>query len=745
MMRIERALACVLLWMLAVPAPPAVLAQAPGPGGGWDAKFRALPDPAAIRETMRRMSARPHHVGSPFDKENAEWLLAQFASFGWDAQMETFDVLFPTPTTRLVEMTAPTPFTAKLEEPPVGADPTSNQKDEQLPTYNAYSVDGDVTGPLVYVNYGRPIDYEVLERRGVSVKGAIVIARYGQSWRGIKPKVAAEHGAIGCLIYSDPADDGYAVGDVYPKGPMRNADGVQRGSVMDMPVHPGDPLTPGIGATPDAKRLDIKDAKTLTKIPVLPISYGDAQPLLAALGGPLVPADWRGGLPLTYHIGPGPATVRLKVAFSWDIKRLYNVIARIKGSTFPDEWIIRGNHHDAWVNGAYDPVSGMATELEEARALGALLKEGWRPKRTIVYAAWDGEEEGLLGSTEWVELHAAELERHAVAYINTDGYGRGFLEAGGSHALESFLNGVAKDVQDPDTRGSVWKRAQANAIVTGTPEERTDARSRADLRIAALGSGSDYTPFLQHSGVPTLALGFGGLDDDGIYHSIYDSFYHFTQFHDTDFVYGRALAQTVGTAVVRLADADLLPFEFTNVADTVGTYVKDVQALLKTRQDEVREQNLRITDGVFAAINDPRRPLLPPKPETVPPALNFAPLENAAAALTDAAARYKKAAEAARSTLATRPAVVKSVNARLIQSERQLLDPAGLKNRAWFRHLIYAPGFYTGYAVKTLPGVREGIEQKWYAEVEPEVTRAAKALERLTALVNAAAGELESR
>ena len=488
-MRIERALSCVVLLLLALPGRAPMLARAPAPGSEWDARFRALPDPAVIKETMRRLSARPHHVGSPYAKEIAEWLLAQFKSFGWDAQMDTFDVLFPTPTTRLLEMTAPTRFTAMLEEPAVPVDPTSGQKGEQLPTYNAYSIDGDVTGPLVYVNYGRPVDYEVLERRGVSVKGAIVIARYGQSWRGIKPKVAAEHGAIGCLIYSDPRDDGYAVGDVYPKGPMRNADGVQRGSVMDMPVHPGDPLTPGFAATADVKRLVLEDAKTLTKIPVLPISYGDAQPLLAALGGPLVPADWRGGLPLTYHIGPGPATVHLKVAFSWDIKRLYNVIARIAGSTYPDEWVIRGNHHDAWVNGAYDPVSGIATELEEARALGALLQQGWKPKRTIVYAAWDGEEEGLLGSTEWVERHAADLERHAVAYINTDSYGRGFLEAGGSHALESFLNGVAKDVQDPEARVSVWKRAQANAIVRGTAEERADARTRADLRIAALGIG----------------------------------------------------------------------------------------------------------------------------------------------------------------------------------------------------------------------------------------------------------------
>jgi N-acetylated-alpha-linked acidic dipeptidase len=742
MMRIRRSLVCVLL-LLTVPAGPLLLAQAPG-AGAWDDKLRALPDPAAIKETMRRLSARPHHVGSPYDMDNAEWLLAQFTSFGWDARIETFDVLFPTPKVRLLEMTAPARFTAKLEEPPVSVDPTSSQKSEQLPTYNAYSIDGDVTGPLVYVNYGRPVDYEVLERRGVSVKGAIVIARYGQSWRGIKPKVAAEHGAIGCLIYSDPSDDGYAVGDVFPKGPMRNADGVQRGSVMDMPVHPGDPLTPRVGATGDAKRLDIKNAVTLTKIPVLPISYGDAQPLLAAVEGPLVPADWRGGLPITYHIGPGPATVHLKVVFSWDTKRLYNVIARIQGSAYPDEWIIRGNHHDAWVNGASDPVSGMAAELEEARALGALLKQGWKPKRTIVYAAWDGEEEGLLGSTEWVEQHASELEQRAVVYINTDANGRGFLGAGGSHALEGFLNGVAKDVQDPETRESVWKRAQANAIATGTAEERAEARTRADLRIAALGSGSDYTPFLQHIGVPTLALGFGGLDDDGIYHSIYDSFYHYTQFQDTEFTYGRALAQTVGTAVVRLADADLLPFEFTNVADTVRTYIKDLQTLLKKRQDDVREQNLRITEGVFAAVNDPREPVVAPKPEPVPPALNFAPLENAATALTDAADRYKKAAGAARPTLTQRPAVLASVNAKLVQSERQLLDPAGLKSRTWFRHLLYAPGFYTGYSVKTLPGVRESIEQKWYADVEPEVARAAKAIDRLTVLVNAAASELEA-
>jgi N-acetylated-alpha-linked acidic dipeptidase len=384
-------------------------AQTPSPP--WDARFREIPQAKNIGASMERLSARPHHVGSPYDKDNAEWILARFKDWGWDAEIEVFSVLFPTPKERLLELVAPTHFTAKLEEPAVPVDPTSDQRSEQLPTYNAYSIDGDVTGPLVYVNYGRPEDYDVLERYGVSVKGAIVMARYGESWRGIKPKVAAEHGAIGRLIYSDPKDDGFAVGDVFPAGPMRPGDGAQRGSVMDMPVYPGDPLTPGVGATPDAKRLAVKDAPTLTKIPVLPISYADAQPLLASLTGPLVPPEWRGGLPITYRFGPGAGRAHLKLAFNWDQKPLYDVIARLRGSTVPDQWIVRGNHHDAWVNGAEDPVSGMSAMLEEARALGELRKQGWAPKRTIVYCAWDGEEPALLGSTEWAEAHAPNCNR----------------------------------------------------------------------------------------------------------------------------------------------------------------------------------------------------------------------------------------------------------------------------------------------------------------------------------------------
>ncbi len=727
----------------------AMRAQAPSPqdavpaGGRWESAFRSLPLPANIRAYDERMSARPHHVGSPYDKDNAEWMLARFKEWGWDATIERFDVLFPTPRTRILEMVSPTRFAARLDEPAIPGDPTSGQKAEQLPTYNAYSVDGDVTAPLVYVNYGRPVDYEQLERLGVSVKGAIVIARYGAAWRGIKPKVAAEHGAVGCLIYSDPRDDGYAEGDVYPDGPMRPRDGVQRGSVMDMPLYPGDPLTPGVGATPDAKRLAIKDAPTITRIPVLPISYGDAQPLLAALKGPVAPAAWRGALALTYRIGPGPATVHLEVAFNWDIKPLYDVIARLPGSTYPEEWVVRGNHHDAWVNGAGDPVSGMSAELEEARALGELRKQGWQPKRTIVYAAWDGEEPALLGSTEWVETHLAELEAHAVIYINTDSNGRGTLDMAGSHTLEPFINAVARSVEDPEAKVSAWKRLQAATIERGTPEARAEARTRSDLRIGALGSGSDFTPFLQHSGVPTLNLGYGGEDASGVYHSVYDDFHYYTLFEDTDFAYGRLAAQTVGTAVIRMADAEVLPFDFARLAETVKEYVGDVRALLTRRQEEVRERNREIEDGVFAATNDPRRPLVAPAAEAVPPALNFAPLENASTALTAAAGRYQKALANVSGRLAGQPAVVRAVNAKLMQSERQLLDPAGLPHREWYRHLLYAPGFYTGYDVKTLPGVREAIEQRQYPEADDEIARVARVMARESALVNAAAGELE--
>ena len=705
-----------------------------------ETRFKALLDPARMREAMRLLSARPHHVGSPYDRTNAEWILNQFKSYGWDAHIENFDVLFPTPVERIVELVAPTTFKASLQETALPEDPTSNQQSEQLPSYNAYSIDGDVTGPLVFVNYGIPADYDELEQRGISVKGAIVVAKYGGSWRGIKPKVAAEHGAIGCLIYSDPGDDGYNGGDVFPKGPMRPAQGVQRGSVADMPVYPGDPLTPGVGATKDAKRLTVAQAATITKIPVLPISYGDAQPLLTALGGPIAPSAWRGGLPITYRLGAGPARVHLRVKSDWGLKTLYDVIAKLPGNTEVDQWIVRGNHHDAWVNGAEDPISGLVAELEEARALGALYKQGWRPKRTIIYAAWDGEEPGLLGSTEWAETHADELRTHAIAYINSDGNGRGFLGASGSHSLEKFINGVAMDVEDPESGVSSWKRLQSNRIRNGTTEVRREIRDREDLRIGALGSGSDYSPFIDHLGVASLNLGYGGEDDGGIYHSIYDDFYWFTHFSDTSFVYGRALAQAAGIAVLRLANADLLPFAFTNLAETIQTYVKDLQSLRDKRSEEIAERNRQIDDGVFKFTSDPRDPVTGPKRQRPAPQLNFAPLLNALDSLNHAASRYDRAY--ARTVSEGRSSVARSVNARLVQAERALTSTEGLKGRPWYVHMLYAPGFYTGYGVKTIPGVREAIEQGQWEDADREIARAGAAVEREATLISGLATTL---
>ena len=682
---------------------------------------------------MKLLSARPHHVGSLAGKQNAEWILSRFREWGWDAHIETFNVLFPTPKERRVELLAPMRYTAKLDEPVLAIDPTSKQKDEQLPTYNAYSIDGDVTGPLIYVNYGLPDDYEELERLGVSVKGAIVIARYGNSWRGVKPKVASEHGAIGCLIYSDPRDDGYFVDEVFPDGPMRPKDGVQRGSVMDFASsYPGDPLTPGVGSTVDAHRLDIKDAKSLTKIPVQPISYGDAQPLLAALKGPVAPVAWRGALPITYHVGAPEqsdrARVHLVVKSNWDRKPVYDVIAKLPGTAEPDHWIIRGNHHDGWVNGAEDPVSGLVALLEEARSLGELAKQGWKPRRTILYCVWDGEEPFLLGSTEWAETHAQELQEHGAVYINTDGYGRGILTVNGSHSLEHVFNDVSREIADPEANMSIGRRVQLSQIASAPSDDaKKEVRDRADWREGAIGSGSDFTTFVDHLGIATADVAFTGESPDGIYHSIYDDFYWYTQFADTDFVYGRALAQFAGTVVMRMADSEVMPFEFTQQAETYKKYLDELEELLRNRQDKVKEQNQELEEGLFKAMNDPEHPRVPPPHEEVPPFLNFAPLENAVETLERSAVGYKNAVNRWESGS---PEELEKINAALIQTERQLLSPEGLPRRAWYRHTIYAPGVYTGYDCKAIPGVREGIEQKRYDEANEQIADVAKALLR---------------
>jgi N-acetylated-alpha-linked acidic dipeptidase len=446
-------------------------------------------------------------------------------------------------------------------------------------------------------------------------------------------------------------------------------------------------------------------------------------------------------------MGAGPAKVHLHLKSNWGMKTLYDVIARIPGSSAPDEWVVRGNHHDAWVNGAEDPLAGQIALLEEARGLGALVAKGWHPRRTIIYCAWDGEEPGLLGSTEWVETHVDELRQHAVAYFNTDGNGRGFLNVGGSHVLEAFLNGVAHDITDPETNGPVWKRMQAERLMRATSGgERTELRTRANLHIEALGSGSDYSPFLQHAGIASANLGYGGEDQGGIYHSVYDDFYWYTHFSDTSFVYGRALAQTVGTAVMRMADAQLIPFDFTGLSETVNHYAGQLDTLAKHEADSIAELDREVRDGVFSATNDPRRPTITPDTLPLAPHLDFAPLQNGAEALTRAATAYSQAmtaAEAGDGAALASPAIA-SINTTLVQSERALTSPQGLPGRPWYQHLIYAPGLYTGYGVKTVPAVREAIEQHQWTEADAQIVRVGEVLRAEAAIVTRAAQELKA-
>ncbi|MCB0463167.1 MAG: transferrin receptor-like dimerization domain-containing protein [Flavobacteriaceae bacterium] len=692
-----------------------------------EANYDKLLNANNLDEWMKYLSAEPHHVGSPYDKKVVDFVAAKFKEWGFDVRIEKFNVLFPTPKVRLVEMTAPTKFKASLTEPPVEGDEYSEQTKDALPGYNAFSIDGDVTADLVFVNYGIPADYEELERRGISVKGKIVIAKYAGSWRGIKPKLAAEKGAIGCLIYSDPEDDGYYQGDVYPKGAFKNEYGIQRGSVMDMPMAPGDPLTPGYGSTDDAKRIDISEAKTLTKIPVLPISYHDAKPLLEALEGPVAPSSWRGALPITYHIGPGLAKVHLKLEFNWEQRPAYNVIATMKGSTYPDEWVIRGNHHDAWVHGASDPISGLVALMEEARAVGNLVKNGNKPMRTMIYCAWGAEEQGLLGSTEWVETHANELKQKTVAYINTDGTGAGFLGAGGSHTLEKFFDQISKSVIDPQTNVTVFERRNAAQQVSG-------GAPWSHYELGALGSGSDYSPFFQHLGIASFNLGFGGESSGGEYHTMYDSYKHYKRFKDPNFQYGVALAKVAGRTSLRLANAEVLPFEFSHFANTVNTYADEVTALAENLRKQAEQHNTLISNGIYALANNPKDNLKVPDAKANVPYFNFAPLENALKNLDKQSRAFSKAMQNGVSNVKNKVAV----NAILKDMERSLTKEHGLPKRPWYKHHIYAPGFYTGYGVKTLPGVREAIEQGEFNDVEKQIDILASVINEFSSKIDKA-------
>tara|TARA_B110000196_G_scaffold311802_1_gene316239 strand:+ start:877 stop:3135 length:2259 start_codon:yes stop_codon:yes gene_type:complete len=701
-----------------------------------ESKFDSVLDPQNLDEWMKHMSSKPHHVGSPWSKQNAEYVAKHFKSWGFEADIETFEVLVPFPKIMKLELIEPKKVSLRLNEPALKEDATSGITKDVLPGYNAFSADGNVTAELVFVNYGIPADYEELSRLGIDVKGKIVLAKYGGSWRGIKPKVAHENGAIGCIMFSDPKDDGYVRGDVYPKGPYRMEHGIQRGSVLDMPMYPGDPLTPGYGATKDAKRLAIEDAPTIMKIPVMPISYADALPLLKALEGPVAPDDWKGGLPVTYHIGPGPAKVNLHLEFEWKLRTAYNPIGRIKGSVYPNEWIMRGNHHDGWAQGAADPISGMVSLMEEARAIGELLKTGWKPKRTLIYAGWDAEEPALLGSTEWVEHNRKEIREKMIAYINTDGTGVGFLGVGGSHSLEKLVNEVIAEVQDPVQNISLQERNRARLRVNGNKDAERD-----DLRIYPLGAGSDYTAFIHHAGVPSLNLGFGGESGGGSYHSIYDSYDHYKRFSDGDFKYGTTLAKVNGRLVLRLSESDILPFRFTNMVENIDTFIKSNKKLAKDVAKKTDQRNNLLDLKAFTIAGNPKKTYLPPGRLDEVPTFDFSSLDAAFVRLNASAWNYEKALSKLKkgSLSAEQKAEINNI---LKNVDQAMVSDRGLPRRDWFKNMIYAPGFYTGYGVKTLPGIREGLEQRNWNEVDTYIQEVSKALDRASAKINMASNIL---
>jgi N-acetylated-alpha-linked acidic dipeptidase len=714
-------------------------AEPSGKDASVEARFDAAIDPAEMDGWLEIMAAAPNHVGSPHNEANAERILAQFRNWGWDAEIETFDVLYPTPIEVSLDLIGETPFAATLTEPPVAGDAPTQTRDA-LPAYLAYQGDGDVTAPLVYVNYGMPDDYETLKRLGVSVEGKIVLARYGGGWRGLKPKLAQEHGAVGTIIYSDPSDDGYATDDVYPQGEARPPQGLQRGSVMDMTTYPGDPLTPGAGSTARAKRLGRAESAVILKIPAIAISYRDAETFLDALGGQVAPPPWRGSLGITYHVG-GDATApsaHLVVDSDWSLKTIRDVVARMPGSAWPDQWVLRGNHYDGWVMGAGDPLSGQIALLAEAKAIGELVASGWRPKRTLVYLAWDAEEPGLIGSTEWAEAHAEELKDKALVYVNSDGNARGFLRAGGSHSLQHFVNEVAADVVDPEMQVPVGERRRATLVVRGLERTASEedkklaavaAAPEKDLPINALGSGSDYSPFLQHLGLAALNIGYGGEGGrtGGAYHSLYDDYARFSRFVDAGAIYSATLAKTIGRLVLRFASADLPPQRYADFADTVTSYLDEVKQLADAKREAADAQSKALDAGFFGLASDPTKPRGEPTRLQSVPHFNFAPLENAVDRLSASAQTYDAMLADTGASLSDADKAVLFDLAR--ETEQALAPPEGLPGRPWYQNLIYAPGTLTGYGAKTLPGVREAIEQERWDDVDRYAALTAAALE----------------
>ncbi len=668
-------------------------------------KMMAVPSPEAAENTLEFLTSAPHLAGTDGSRRVAEYLREQLKSSGWDAEIVRYWAWMPQPVEQKLEMTEPEKMVLGRQEEPIEQDPTTKDA-RALPGMNGYSPSGQTTAPVVYVNYGLPEDYEKLKEVGVEVGGKIAIARYGNSFRGVKAYVAEEHKCAGLIIYSDPADDGYVQGDPMPKGPWRPMSGIQRGSILYIFKYPGDPLTPGAPAEDSKASLKPQDAASLPRIPTLPISPRDAAELLSRLDGPRVPKGWQGGLPFTYHTGPGRATAHLTIKMDYGERALYDVIGKLRGET-DDEWVVAGNHHDAWVFGAVDPSSGTTSLLEAARALGSLAKQGWKPRRTIVFGFWDGEEYGLLGSTEWVEGHVAELQRKAVAYVNLDAVVSGPNFGGGATpSLAEIVRDVAREVKDPNTGKSVfeaWKEQQKKATprTAITPESTPVAQSEAGPSLGPLGSGSDYTPFFQHAGIPSIDMAFSG--EYGVYHSIYDDFFWMKHFGDPKFLYHAAMGRIAGLVTLRLAEADVLPFDY-------GVYAGAIESAVKELEDSAKAKQAAFD---FSAVR-------------------------AALAGMKSAAEKAKAAQEAGANRGDRARLAR-LNRGLVETERALLAPDGLAGRPWFRHTIYAPGTYTGYAAVVLPGVREAMDKKDWETARKEMRSVEAALGRAKAKLEEAA------
>ena len=661
---------------------------------GWESVMAAVPDAQTMREYHRALTRRPHHAGTEENYRLALYLRDLWEGFGFETEMVRYDILVPWPGELKLRLVQPTIIELEVTEPPIPEDPDS-YVEGGLPGMAAYAASGRAEGDVVYANYGRIGDYRRLDETGVSLEGKIVLVRYGGSpaqMRGMKVREAANRGAVGVVIYSDPEDDGYVRGDVYPEGRWRPWQGIQRGSFLDVPIYPGDPLTPFEPSIPGVERIPFEDAVTIQKIPVQPISYGEALKILTHIGGEVVPPQWQGGLPLTYHVGPGPARIEMDVEYDYQQRPVWNVFGKVEGVVEPEKFVLAGGHRDSWVLGARDPTSGAVSLLETARGVAAAVAQGFRPRRSIVFGSWGGEDFFLLGSTEWGEQFASELKENLVVYINRESYTAGNWSASGNHSLERFVIETSRDAPHPEsaTLFDAWQSQRPG-----------DA-----LRLGALGSGSDYTVFLDHLGVPSLSLGYGS--PNGIYHSLYDTFEYYQRFGDPGYLYGVAQADMVGRMVMRLANAEVLPFDFTDASRVIAGYVDELIELDEEGQLRSELRAIGAANAEFRAAATETKGVL-------------------ARLLTGGAAWVEQ-----------NEATLERVNALIMQAEREMIDERGLWRRPWYRNLVYAPGYYEGYAAKTLPGVREPMEDGEWDIARAQASMLVEALRRVTSALTEA-------